>query len=270
MMRLKGKVAIVTGASRGIGREFALSLAREGVSLVLASKTTDRAPNPKLPGTIESVAREVEVLGAKVLAVKTDMRKIESVEAMVKTALEHFGHVDILINNAALPWWQPVLATEEKHFDRVMNTNCKGPFFAIKALLPSMIERKSGCIVNCSPPIQPSMAAGRVAYMISKFGATLMAHGMGEELKDQGIAVCALWPVTLIESYATIGLGLGDKKDWRKASILADALIELLLLPVPRVTGKAWLDEDVLRLAGVKDFSKYACVPGTEPMKIPW
>lgn len=270
MMKLKGRVAIVTGASRGIGRAFALALAREGAAVAVTAKTTDRAPNPKLPGTIDSVVREIEEAGGQALPIKCDVRKVEDVEAMVAKAAEHFGRIDILVNNAALPWWYPVAQTEEKHFDRVMNTNCKGPFFASRAVIPHMMKNKFGFIVNNSPPIEPRMAAGRVAYMIAKFGQTFIAHGLAQEVKEHNIAVCALWPVTIVESYAAIGLGLGKPEDWRKADIMADALIALVTRAPLEVTGKAWLDEDILREAGVTDFSKYACVPGAEPMKIPW
>ncbi len=269
-MKLKGRVAIVTGASRGIGRAFALALAKEGASVVVTAKTTDRAPNPKLPGTIDAVAREIEESGGRALALKCDVRKVENVEAMVAKAFEHFGRIDILVNNAALPWWYPVTETQEKHFDRVMNANCKGPFFAARAVLPHMIKNKFGFIVNNSPPIEPRMAAGRVAYMIAKMGQTLIAHGLAEEVKEHNIAVCALWPVTLIESYATIGMSLGKRENWRRPDIMGDALVALVTRAPVEVTGKAWLDEDILREAGVTDFSKYACVAGAEPMKIPW
>lgn len=269
-MRLKGKTAVVTGASRGIGRAYALALAREGAAVVLAAKTTDRGKNPKLPGTIDSVAREIAAAGGAALAVKTDVRKVESVEALAKTAVERFGGIDILVNNAALPWWEPIEKTEEKHFDRVMNTNCKGPFFLTRAVLPAMIAAGRGHIVNCSPPINPKAAGGKLAYMIAKAGLTLLAQGLAEELREKNIGACALWPVTLVESYATIGLGLGGPRDWRKADILADALIALVTREPAEVTGKAWLDEEILRLDGVTDFTKYSCEPGGKPAKIPW
>ncbi len=270
MVRLKGKVAVVTGASRGIGRAMALGLAREGASVVVAAKSTDRAPNPKLPGTIDSVAREIEALGSKALAVKTDVRKIADVEAMIKQALAAFGKIDILVNNAALPWWHSMLETDEKHFDRVLLTQCKGPFFAIRAALPSMIAQKYGYIVNISPPIAPKMAVGKIAYMIAKFGQTIISHALAEEVKEHNIAVASLWPETLVESYAVIGLGLGSKEQWRKADIMADALVALVTSDWAKVTGKVWKDEEILKEVGINDFSKYACVPGTEPIKIPW
>jgi citronellol/citronellal dehydrogenase len=269
-MRLQGRVAIITGASRGIGRACALALAREGCDVVLAAKTTDAAPNPKLPGTIDSVAREVQALGRRALAVKCDVRQVAEIEAMVERAAGEFGRIDILVNNAGAAWWHPVMETPEKRWDLVMEINAKGPFFAARAVLPHMIQRRWGHIVNMSPPVKASMAEDKVAYMISKFGMTFLAHGLAGEMRPHNVAVHALWPVTLIESYATINFQLGGPEHWRKADILADATVELCARDPSASTGRAWLDEEILREAGITDFGKYACVPGTTPMAIPW
>lgn len=265
---LKGKTAIITGASRGVGRAVALKLAQEGANIVIAAKTTE--PNPQLPGTIHSVAAEVEALGVRALPVKVNVREEAEVEAMVAQTMEAFGRIDILVNNAGALWWYPVMETPIKRFDLVMDVNVRAAFLCSHAVLPSMIQQRWGHIVNMSPPIDLSVLPGKVGYMISKFGMTMLAMGLAEEMREHHIAVNALWPVTLIESYATINFGMGEPSMWRKADILADATFAIISREPPSLTGQALMDEDILRESGISDFSHYACVPGSEPMKITW
>lgn len=268
MGKLDGKVAIVTGASRGVGRAVALALARAGADIVLAAKTV--SPHPKLPGTLGTVAAEVSALGRRALPVQTDVRDPDQIEAMVAAAASTFGRVDILVNNAGAAWWHGIDETPANKWNLVMEVNARGPFLCARAALPHLKRAGGGHIVNMSPPLKAEMAAGKIAYMISKFGMTLLTHGLAEETRADNIAVHSLWPVTLIESYATINLGLGEAKDWRKADILADATLALVARSPSLSSGKAWLDEDILREVGVTDFAKYACVPGSEPLAIPW
>lgn len=265
---LKGKTAIITGASRGVGRAVALKLAQEGANIVIAAKTTE--PNPQLPGTIHSVAAEVEALGVRALPVKVNVREEAEVEAMVAQTMEAFGRIDILVNNAGALWWYPVMETPIKRFDLVMDVNVRAAFLCSHAVLPSMIQQRWGHIVNMSPPIDLSVLPGKVGYMISKFGMTMLAMGLAEEMREHHIAVNALWPVTLIESYATINFGMGEPSMWRKADILADATFAIISREPPSLTGQALMDEYILRESGISDFSHYACVPGSEPMKITW
>jgi citronellol/citronellal dehydrogenase len=267
-MRLEGKVAIVTGASRGIGRAIALLFAREGAKVVVAAKTVE--PHPKLPGTIHTVVREIEEAGGEALAVQTNLRNAEEIEEMVRKAVERFGRIDILVNNAGALWWQPVAQTPANRFDLVMDVNVRATFLAAQAVLPHMKAAGGGHIINMSPPIDFAVLPGKVGYMISKFGMTMVAMGLAQEVKKDHIAVNALWPVTLIESLATINYGLGDPSKWRKADILADAALEIVTAPPEERTGQALLDEDVLRAAGVDDFTHYSCEPDGEPMRIVW
>jgi len=267
-MRLAGRTAIVTGSSRGVGRAVALALAREGCDVVLAAKTVE--PHPKLAGTLGEVAEEVRRLGRRALVVPTDVRDREQIAAMVERAVGTFGSTDILVNNAGAAWWHRIEDTPPERFDLVMDVNCKGPFSACRAVLPHMLARGWGHIVNMSPPIRPEMAAGRIAYMISKLGMSVLTIGLAAELAGTGIAVNSLWPVTMVESAATLHLGLGEPKDWRKADILADATVAIVTTPPSERTGQTLIDEDVLRAAGVVDFAPYACVPGSIPRRIPW
>lgn len=267
-MNLIEKTAIITGASRGVGRAVALKLAKEGADVVIAAKTTE--PNPRLPGTIYDVAKEVEMLGRRALPVKTNVREPGDVERMIQETLDTFGRIDILVNNAGALWWYPVLETPLKRYDLVMEVNMRAAFLCSQAVLPSMIQQRWGHIINMSPPIDLSVLPGKVAYMISKFGMTMLAMGMAEEVREHNIAVNALWPVTLIESYATINFGMGEPSMWRKADILADAVYAIVSQEPSACTGQALLDEEVLREAGVTDFAPYACVPGSTPARITW
>ncbi len=262
--QLKDQVAIITGSSRGIGRDLALKLADQGCNIVVVGKTTE--PNPKLPGTIHTVAEEVEAKGVKALAVQCDVRNVENIESMVAEVKAKFGRVDILLNNAGALWWQPLMKTPAKRFDLMMEVNARGAFFCAQAVLPLMIEAKRGHIINMSPPIDLTHVPYHIGYTISKYGMTLLSHGLAEEVKDHHIGVYSLWPETMIESLATINWGLGDASMWRKPSILSDAVLALVTQEDPaRYSGQALIDEVLLRDVGVTDFDVYNCVPGSHP-----
>jgi citronellol/citronellal dehydrogenase len=262
------KVAIITGASRGIGRAIALGLAREGWNIVIAAKSIEGTA--KLPGTIYSVAQEVEALGRTALGVQVDVRDDRQIEAMVARTVETFGRIDLLVNNAGALHWQPLLETPARKFDLVMGVNARAACLCSRAVLPAMIERKGGHIVNMSPPIDLALVPGRIAYAISKLGMTLLTFGLADEVKKHNIAVNSLWPVTIIESQASINWGLGTPEMWRKPDILVDCVLRLVRKEPAELTGQALLDEDFLRAEGVADFSGYACVPGKEPQRISW
>ena len=182
-MKFAGRVAMVTGASRGVGKALALRLAAEGCDVVVAAKTV--APDPKLPGTIHETAREIEALGRRALAAALDVRDDVAVERVVKQALEQFGHVDFLVNNAGALYWRSVAETEMKRFDLVMGVNARGAFACTRHVLPSMLARKFGHILMLSPPVDPRAGAGKVAYALSKFGMTLVAQGVAEEVRGK-------------------------------------------------------------------------------------
>ena len=265
-MQFAGRVAMVTGASRGVGKALALRLAAEGCDVVVAAKTV--APDPKLPGTIHETAREIEALGRRALPAVLDVRDDIAVERVVKQALEHFGHIDFLVNNAGALYWRAAAETEMKRFDLVMGVNARGAFACTRHVLPSMLARKFGHILMLSPPVDPRAGAGKVAYALSKFGMTLVAQGVAEEVRGQGVAANALWPATMIESQATIRWGLGDRSLWRTPEILADAVVAIFAKPPDTMTGQALIDEDFLRAEGVTDFTRYRCEPDKEPPRV--
>ncbi len=265
-MSLDGKVAFITGASRGVGKCLALALARKGCDIVVAAKTEEA--DARLPGTIHETAAEVEKLGRRAFAVKVDVRDDASVERGTKAALDHFGRVDFLVNNAGALHWRAMTETPMKRFDLVMGVNARGAFACTVALLPAMVQQGYGHILMMSPPVDVAGAPGKVAYAISKFGMTLIAHGLAGEVADKNVAANALWPATMIESYATINFGLGGPAVWRKADILADATIRIFEKEPRSFTGHALIDEDFLRAEGVTDFTGYRCDPEHEPPKV--
>ena len=264
--KLAGKVAIITGASRGIGRAVALRLAREGADIVIAAKTEE--VHPTLPGTIHSEAKEVETLGRRALAVRVDVRDDAQIDAMVQRTMETFGRIDILVNNAGALWWQPVLETPMKRFDLITGINVRASFACTRAALPHLLAGDGGHVLVYSPPIDLAALPGKVAYCISKFGMTMLAHGLAEEMRGKPFSINALWPVTAIESQATINFQLGGPAMWRKADIIADATLEIVAEAPGKTSGLALLDEDFLRERGCTDFAKYRCDPASEPPRL--
>jgi citronellol/citronellal dehydrogenase len=248
---LAGRTAIVTGASRGIGREFVLRLAREGANVVIAAKS--ETATEKLPGTIHTVAAEVEAAGGKALAVKVDVRSEDDIKAMVEQTVARFGSVDILINNAGAMWWETVLKTPPKRYDLMWEVNVRASYLTAYYCLPHMVERKWGHIVNCSPPITLEPTPGYVCYMTTKAGMSRIAIGIAAEHKADNVAANALWPATPIESQATINWGaakMGTPDTWRKPDILCDAMMEIVTTEPRECTGRELIDETFLKERG--------------------
>lgn len=263
---LEGKIAIVTGASRGIGKALSLALAERGARVVLASKTV--APNPKLPGTLDEVKKEIEAKGGKAFVQATDVRDEAQIEELIATTVRELGGVDILINNAGALFWAPVASTPAKRFDLVIDVNVRASFLCASFAVPHMRARGGGHIINMSPPVTPGCTTNRVAYMVSKFGMSMLTEGLAEEVAKDNIKVHSVWPVTMVESQATIGHHLGEPAQWRTPAIVVDATLALLTGKSSLASGRSLYDEEVLESIGVKDFSKYACVPGNDPPRL--
>ncbi len=268
MSQLAGKTIIVTGASRGIGREIALKCAADGANIVIAAKSAE--PHPKLPGTIFTVAEEVEQAGGKALAFQVDVREESIVESMCAKAAETFGGIDALINNAGAIALTDVESTTMKRADLMHQVNARAAYLCAKAALPYLKKSSHAHIINMSPPItlEPHWLANHVAYTISKYGMSLAAIGMAEEFKNIPISVNALWPKTAIAT-AAINMLLGETgmKQSRTPAIVADAAHALLCTPPGKVTGQLLLDEDILRdECGITDFKHYRVDPDVEPL----
>lgn len=242
-----------------------MKLAREGWDIVVAARTVTETK--RLPGTIRSAAAEIAQLGAKALPVRCNLTEHSSIDEAVAATIEEFGRIDAVINNAGALWWRTMEETPMKRFDLVMNVNARGAFAVTAGFLPTMRAQNSGHIIFMSPPIDLSVVPGHIAYMISKFGMTMTAMGLGKELEGTPISATALWPKTLIESFATINAKLGDPSIWRKADIMADAVYEILQRP-DETRGKALIDEDFLRSIGHTDFDRYNCVPDGHPLEL--
>jgi citronellol/citronellal dehydrogenase len=268
MPDLKGKTVFITGASRGIGKAIGLRAARDGANIVIVAKTT--APHPKLPGTIHTAAAEMEAAGGKALACAVDIRFEDQIRAAVAKAVETFGGIDILVNNASAISLTGTLDTPLKRFDLMHQVNVRGTFACSQACIPHLLKAKNPHILNISPPLNlaPRWFGPHGAYTMAKYGMSLCVLGMAEEFRAQGLAVNALWPRTVIATAAVMNLLGGEAvvQMSRKPEIMADAAHAILTRPCRECTGNFFLDEEVLRVAGVTDLSQYAMRPDAELM----
>jgi citronellol/citronellal dehydrogenase len=264
-MSLKGKTIIITGSSRGIGREMALRFAKDGANLVIAAKSVEEG---KLPGTIYSVAKEVEAAGGKALPIQVDVRHDETIEAMVKKTIATFGKIDGLINNAGAISLTPLEATPMKRVDLMLSLNLRAVLACSYYCIPHLKASGGGHILNLSPPItlDPKWLKNHVAYSISKFGMTMATIGLAEELRSSKISVNSLWPRTIIAT-AAIDMLMGDsaRLACRGPAIIADAAYEIFNTNPSELTGQALVDEPFLKTRGYKDFQKYSIDPKNEP-----
>jgi citronellol/citronellal dehydrogenase len=267
-MDLKGKTLFITGASRGIGKAIGLRAARDGANIVIAAKTAE--PHPKLPGTIHTAAAEMEKAGGKALPLVVDVRSEEQIADAVKQAVAKFGGIDILVNNASAISLTGTLATPMKRFDLMHQINTRGTFACSQACIPHLAKAKNPHILNLSPPLnmEAKWFAPHVAYTMAKFGMSMCVLGMSLELEDQGIAVNALWPRTVIATAAVQNLLGGDDtiKGSRTPEIMADAAHVILTRESRKFTGNFCVDDETLASAGVTDLGKYAVSPGTPLM----
>lgn len=267
---LTGKVAIITGSTRGIGKACALALAKQGCNIVVAAKTTKEEPT--LPGTIFSVAAEIEALGVQALPVRVDIRSLPDIEECVRLTVETFGRIDVVINNASALWWQRIDATPMNKYDLITQINTRGSFALTSLCLPIMAKNGFGRVINMSPPIQTNYQAykGFTAYNISKYGMTMVAMGAAAEYEGKGITGNTLWPATVIESQASINFELGERSMWRKANVLSDAVLGLVCGP-DSVTGRQLIDDEYLvHECGLtlEDLAVYRCDPDVDPPRV--
>jgi citronellol/citronellal dehydrogenase len=263
---LKGKTLFITGATRGIGKAIALRAARDGANIVIAAKTS--APHPKLDGTIYSAAEEVQRAGGRALAVVTDIRFEDQVAAAVAQALDKFGGIDVLVNNASAIFIAGTLATPMKRYDLMHGVNVRGTFLCSQVCLPALLKAEAPHILNISPPLsmRPRWFQNHTAYTMAKYGMSMCVLGMAEELAGR-VAVNALWPKTTIATAAIQNLIGGEDmmRRSRKPEIMGDAAHAILSRPVS-CTGNFFVDEGVLREQGVTDFSGYAKDPNADLM----
>ncbi len=262
MPSLKGKTLFITGASRGIGHAIGMRCAQEGANVVVVAKTAK--PHPKLPGTIHTAAADIEAAGGKALAVEADIRFEDQVQDAVTRAVEHFGGIDILVNNASAISLSRTLDTPMKRFDLMFGVNVRGTFATSQVCIPHLKKSDNPHILNLAPPLNMSARwfKDHCAYTMAKYGMSMCVLGMAEELKADGIAVNALWPRTVILTAALAMIPGVDPAACRKPEIVADAARAILSRESKSCSGNFFIDEEVLKKEGVGDLDQYSVKPG--------
>lgn len=275
-MLFQNKTVFITGASRGIGKAIGLRLAKEGANIIIAAKSVEE--NSKLGGTIFSAAAEMEKAGGKALAVQCDIRFEEQIQNAIDRAVEKFGGIDILVNNASAISLTATEQTEPKRFDLMYDINVRGTFFVTKACIPYLKKSSNAHILTLSPPVHlPADRQGmnmkwfsnHLAYTISKYNMSMMAMGWAAELRKYNIASNALWPKTTIDTAAVRNLLGGEAlaKMSRTPEILADAAYHIFSKASAVCTGNCFIDEEVLAKDGIIDLDKYSVVSGAQLYK---
>ncbi|EID17619.1 SDR family oxidoreductase [Mycolicibacterium phlei] len=264
-MSLSGKTMFISGASRGIGLAIATKVAADGANIALVAKTAE--PHPKLPGTIYTAAKEIEEAGGQALPIVGDIRDEDAVAAAVARTVEQFGGIDICVNNASAINLGSIEEVPLKRFDLMNGIQVRGTYTVSQACLPHMKSRDNPHVLTLSPPIrlEPQWLKP-TPYMMAKFGMTLCALGIAEEMREHGIASNTLWPRTMVATAAVQNLLGGDEAmaRSRKPEVYADAAYVILNKPAREFTGNTLLCEDVLVDNGVTDLSVYDCVPGSD------
>lgn len=263
-MNFRNRTVFITGASRGIGKAIALRLAKEGANIVIAAKSVEE--DPRLGGTIHSAALEVEAAGGQALAVQVDIREEEQIQAAVQQAVEKFGGIDVVINNASAIQLTPTEQTETKRFDLMQRINVRGTFLVVKHCLPYLKKGNNPHIITLSPPLNmdPKWLGGHIAYTLTKYSMSLLALGWAAEFKSAGIASNALWPRTTIDTAAVRNLlgGVALANMSRTTDIIADSVFYILSKTAAECSGHTFIDEEVLAAEGITNLDAYSVVRG--------
>ena len=253
------RTLVVSGASRGIGLAIAIAAAQHGANVVLLAKTAE--PHPKLPGTVHTAVADIEAAGGKGVAVVGDVRNEQDVQCAVDTAVEHFGGVDICVNNASAIATEPTQHLSAKKFDLMMDINVRGTFLLTKACLPYLHASPNAHVITLAPPLNlnPHWLGAHPSYTLSKYGMTLLSLGWAAEYADAGIGFACLWPATYIATAAVTNLADGQAMAARSRDpqIMADAAAEIFSRPAADVNGQCYIDSELLADAGVTDLARY-------------
>ena len=263
MTYFKDKTVVISGGSRGVGLEIAKALGKDGAKIAILAKTTE--PHPLLPGTIYSAAEEIESVGGTTLPIVCDIRFEDQVQDAVNEVVDKFGGIDICINNASAIHLSNTENTPMKRYDLMHNINVRGTFLLSQKCIPHLKNGKNPHILTLSPPlnIDRKWFGMTLAYTTAKYGMSLVAHGLAEELGQYGIASNCLWPRTSLDTAAVRNvIGAELVKGSRKPTIYADAAYAVLQRDSKSCTGNFFLDQDVLAEEGVTDFEQYAIEKG--------
>lgn len=260
---LRGRTLLISGGSRGIGLAIAERAAQDGANIVLMAKTGE--PHPRLAGTVYTAAERIAAAGGQALPLVGDVRRDEDVARAVDSAVERFGGIDAVINNASAIDLSTTDAIDMKKYDLMQDINVRGTFLLSKLALPALRQSPQGHILTLSPPLNldPAWAGRHLAYTMAKYGMSLTTLGLAEELAADGIAVNSLWPCTLIDTAAIRNMPHGEDmvQAARGPQIMADAAHAILtggLGEGRAASGNFHTDEEVLRAAGVEDFRPYS------------
>ena len=269
MNNMHGKTIFITGGSRGIGRAIAIKAAHAGANVVIAAKT--EIETAKLTGTIYSVAQEIEAVGGKALPLLLDVRDDQQIHAAIQQAVQHFGGIDVLINNAGAIALTGVEATSLKQYDLIQSINHRATFICAQAALPFLKQAEHPHILSLSPPVNmsPKWLGMLSPYALSKYGMTILTLGMAQEFRQYGISCNTLWPETYIAT-AAVSKNLGEENTQqlsRKPEIMADAAFAIYSTAKGELTGQSLTDEQALTRMGITDFAQYACIAGNRQLQ---
>jgi len=257
---LAGRTIIMSGGSRGIGLAIAVRAARDGANVAIIAKTD--TPDPRLPGTIHTAADEITAAGGKALPILGDIRDDDTVAAAVQRTVDTFGGIDIVVNNASAITLQNVGTLPAKRYDLMLDINARGTFTLTSLALPHLASSSNPHVLTLSPPLNMDRRWLRdhAPYTVSKYAMSMLTLGVAESQRDAGIAANCLWPRTLIATAAIQNVvgGAEGMAGSRTPEIVADAAYQILIRPARECTGNTFIDEDVLREAGVTDFTQYA------------
>ncbi len=258
-MSLSGRTLFITGASRGIGLAIAVRAAADGANVVVTGKSVDA--HPKLPGTIHTAAEAVERAGGRALAVAMDVREEPQVKAAVRAAVERFGSIDVVVNNASAISLTGTLETPIRRYDLMHQVNARGTYLTTQHCLPHLLQAANPHVLMLAPPLNldPKWFAPHLAYTMAKYGMSLCVLGIAEEFRDRGVAVNALWPRTAIDT-AAISYIAGEEtrqRRTRRVEIMSEAAHAIVTRPSRECTGQFFIDDDVLRAEGITDLSRY-------------
>ena len=260
---LSGRTAFITGTTRGIGKALALSLAEQGCNVVSTGKTSEAdADDRDLEGSIEQTARECDEFGVEALPIQLDVRDAGAVEAASEEAIDHFGEVGIVVNNASAIQIANVADLPADRFDLLHDVNVRGTYLTCRAFIDHLTDVEDAWLLANAPPVTVDRAPGEAPYAWSKLGMSFITLSLATELSGQGVGCNAFWPVTAIDTRATRYFGMGTEEDWRTPEIVSDTVQEILSRDPSSFNGNAVYDEEFLREAGVEDFSRYNLTEG--------